>query len=339
MRSHIGLLLLISCAAACGERPSANDVEVVDSAGVRIVTNFSADVPEWRLTSDPTLDLGTIEDGPEQFFRVADARQLSDGGVVVTNGGSGEVRVFSADGEHRLSFGRSGEGPGEFGVPTGVWLLADDSITVWDPRQRRFSVFGPGGVFARVVPLQVPVLNPEPLVVLPDGRMILAGPVFDLSDGESFRSMYSDFVLADAFGALLDSLPRQPYGQLGRLGDTGLVGSPLFGSRASSAGDAEGYWVGSGQREEVLRHDVRGTLEMVVRWPPEDRTVRAADADGALQAALDRASPEEHPRVRQIHAARPVASEFPAYGTLETVQGGGVWVQKYERPDHEGEST
>ncbi|MEN8143922.1 MAG: 6-bladed beta-propeller, partial [Gemmatimonadota bacterium] len=92
-----------------------------DSAGIEIVTST---VPAWttetawRLSAAPVLDIGTL-DGPDenQLFRVLMARRSTDGRIYVANTGTHEIRVFDSGGEHLRSFGREGDGPGEFRHP------------------------------------------------------------------------------------------------------------------------------------------------------------------------------------------------------------------------------
>jgi len=57
--------------------------------------------------------------------------RLSDGRIMVGNRGSSEVRMFDAVGNHLVSWGGEGEGPGEF---TGLSRAAPwpgDSIVAW----------------------------------------------------------------------------------------------------------------------------------------------------------------------------------------------------------------
>lgn len=322
------------CEDAPGPLPAT---EVIDSAGVRVVTNPATEVPRISLGAEPLVDLGTVDDvGPEQFYRVSGARLLGDE-LVVANGGTSEVRVFGIDGAHRGSFGSSGEGPGEFGFAGRFWLLADDSLAFWDRRLRRVSVFDREGRFGRVVNFEVPVLNPDVVTISADGWIVLASDRYDFSEGEGFQMMYTDFVLVDADGAVVDTLPRQPLAEIGVLDtERGLAGSPLFGARTVRGGDGSSYWVGTGRTEEVRRYRLDGRLEMIVRWSPEDRIVDDDAAALALEDDLAEAPERVHSRIRQVHESRPVSDEFPTLGDLRPTTTGGVWIQEFERPGHQG---
>ena len=75
------------CGVGCsGQAERSATVQVVDSAGIRVVTNLTLEAPAWALTPEPVLDLGTVEGGgPDQFFRVSAARRLNDGAVAIFN--------------------------------------------------------------------------------------------------------------------------------------------------------------------------------------------------------------------------------------------------------------
>lgn len=60
---------------------------------------------------------------------------------------SDRIHVVSFTGEFLLSFGRSGEGPGEFNTPRDVSSDAEGNIYVADARNNRIQKFGPDGAF------------------------------------------------------------------------------------------------------------------------------------------------------------------------------------------------
>ena len=88
------------------------------SAGVRIVDNArpadDARLP-WRIGPDPVVSIGEVT-GDESYMlhRANDAATLPDGRIVVANTGTNELRVFDAAGVYLTTWGRAGEGPGEF---------------------------------------------------------------------------------------------------------------------------------------------------------------------------------------------------------------------------------
>jgi hypothetical protein len=114
-----------------------------------------AAVPEpgvFGIGTSPTVVIGT-SDGPLelQFHRAISAHRLADGRIVVSNGGSSELRWFAPDGAFQLAAGRAGQGPGEFrGTPT-LFPWPGDSLAAYDPSLERLSLFSASGDQGRVV--------------------------------------------------------------------------------------------------------------------------------------------------------------------------------------------
>jgi hypothetical protein len=140
--------------AACGAGPDRSPTVVVrDSAGVRIVESKGAawrTGEEWRVDSRPLLEIGQVDgDPPYQFFHVSGVELLPDGGVVVVDGGSAQLRRYGPDGRHLWSAGGRGAGPGEFQQPVYLGRYDDGSFAVWDRRLARLTVIDADGRVVR----------------------------------------------------------------------------------------------------------------------------------------------------------------------------------------------
>ncbi|HKS07107.1 MAG TPA: hypothetical protein VJR92_12425 [Gemmatimonadaceae bacterium] len=94
--------------------------------------------------------------------------------------GRGEFVFFDSTGKRTGTFGRSGEGPGEFGsvqgrnYPLQVGLIGD-SIWVTNSRQRRHTIIGPDMKFVRMFlwqPIVPPVTTYRSLAVLDGDRVV-----------------------------------------------------------------------------------------------------------------------------------------------------------------------
>lgn len=129
----LSVLLLLLALAGCDRGPArSSGPEVRDSAGIRIVWNVGYRWPEgsgWRLSHEPLLDIGVLEDDPRyQFYQVVGAQQLSDGRIVVANSGTSELRFYDSAGRFLSASGRQGGGPGEFGGLRSLAVLSGDSL-------------------------------------------------------------------------------------------------------------------------------------------------------------------------------------------------------------------
>jgi hypothetical protein len=102
MTRIVTIHLCIFALTACGNGDSPQAHIVLDSAGVRIVVNSAptwTSYETWSVEQTPALSIGDVRSaGSIQLFRVVDAVRLSNGMVVVGNGGSAELLFVEADG-------------------------------------------------------------------------------------------------------------------------------------------------------------------------------------------------------------------------------------------------
>lgn len=123
---------------------------VKDSAGARIIKYDASAKPRARWTVDPKPLVrigGASGQGPTELAGVLGVARLSDGRVVIADGGSTELRVFSPTGTFIRAIGRKGSGPGEFdGIQN--MLRSADTLVVQD-RQSRLQIYTPDGKLLR----------------------------------------------------------------------------------------------------------------------------------------------------------------------------------------------
>lgn len=143
-------VLVAGLAAGCaqhdrstGESDLTTTVDTV--AGVVHVTHAGT-APEWRLVPIVSIGPTTLTDqgGPDEFGRVSAVAFGPDGTVFVADERNSEVRVFGLDGAHRRTFGREGEGPGEFRSLYSLAWVGDRLLTL-DPRLGRIGEFSAEG--------------------------------------------------------------------------------------------------------------------------------------------------------------------------------------------------
>jgi hypothetical protein len=181
VRTPIALLPTLALLSSCAFDSSTGRFAVRDSAGITVVQT-AAPATTWRLSPEPELKIGVIDgDDAYQFSSVAFAGRLSDGGVVVADRQSCEIRFFDRAGRHTTTVGRCGAGPGEFRTYSDVFL-SGDTLHVYDGNNRRLSMVGPNGLPVAEQRAQdnpafaVPGLGRSLIGVAPDGRMVIAMP-------------------------------------------------------------------------------------------------------------------------------------------------------------------
>jgi hypothetical protein len=144
------VLVLTVVLNAC-EAPSSRADE--ESDGVSPIGDVRNSPPyeSWGVDSTPVLRVGLLAQERDEFHfsNIRFAASLSDGRLVIVDGGSLEIRWFNADGSFSHRAGGRGEGPGELSRVQSGALLAGDSLVIFDPRNQRLTWFDSQGTLAR----------------------------------------------------------------------------------------------------------------------------------------------------------------------------------------------
>ena len=121
----------------------------------------------WPLPSD------SFQFCPEVFQSITGIVGLPDGGLVVLDAGSRELRWFDAAGEHVPTAGRRGQGPGEFLNPVVPPQFQSDSLLIFDRARRAFTWVALDGSGERTA--------------RPDGRLFVGTPQAATESRAAFR--------------------------------------------------------------------------------------------------------------------------------------------------------
>ena len=332
--AKIGLPVALILACSPDSHPDPATL-APDSAGIRITASDApgrhvgavcslAEAPDTRVAS-PGSDEWAI-------FQVEDLDRLKDGRLVVVNRSSRQLLMFGRDGEFLRSIGRRGEGPGEFVDPIELGVVDGDSIVVWDWGLGRLMLFGPDGSYGRSVRLQPPVVNPTGYV----GMLGQQGIAIGNHDLRPFKmQLTAQFLQVLRYswsGELLDTLATLPYGELGLVDpETSMMGSPHFESRGVFTTHDDLLYTSDGKSPEVRVH--RGArLESIVRWEPDDLSVRDEDVEAYRAAWLEGAG-DLTPLFRKRLDAFPFKDAFPAVMEIQVDPQGRIWTRNFARPD------
>lgn len=151
-------VLAVACVilAGCGDPGLGSGWTTVRDtlpSGTVHVTNIPAAnaFPTWTLVEE--LRLGSTDGaGPDAFAYLKGLVVLEDGGFVVLDSQTQELRVFDSNGAHVGTHGRKGQGPGEFVDANGLMLGPNGRLWVPDARNGRMSVFDPEDGFIESFP-------------------------------------------------------------------------------------------------------------------------------------------------------------------------------------------
>ena len=88
----------------------------------------------------PVTTIGCADcGGPAQFSEIADVAVTASGQVWVAETDDPRIRVFSSSGQAVRSFGRRGEGPGEYGAIEKLFPASNGSVAIVDLRLFRLT--------------------------------------------------------------------------------------------------------------------------------------------------------------------------------------------------------
>lgn len=340
-----GILVAALLGGACGQAGEDARITVRDSSGIRIVEN-PAEPPSplpWRFEAEPAVDLGGDgDDTRAQLFRVAGAVRLSDGRIVVADGGSSTLKFFSPDGALLNEVGRPGEGPGEFRRLDAIYRLAGDSILTYDIGLFRVIVFDPQGQPSRETKLMAPdgPARASVIGVLNDGSLLAQGFI-DLGGRqpaglESHTNRLYHFSAAGEQLAELGEFPTTESFFVPIGGGGFSIHEPFFRRESQRVAVGDRIVIGFSDRYEIRFFAPDGLLTTLVRRNDTPRPVSATDVDRARDARLAN-EPDDNRRrdLERVLATMPVPATMPAFGRVRADESGNVWVENYRAPDED----
>lgn len=343
-RRGVAAFALFSLACAAGDERGPASI-VRDSAGVVIVENARAAWEEgagWSIDPEPLVRIGVVEGEPAyQLFRAWSAVRLSDGRIVIANGGTSELRFYDPQGRHLLSAGREGEGPGEFRDLQRVWLLPGDSLLAYDFFPAKLSVFTPAGEFVRSVHVRAPD-GRQVLVqgALDDGTLIAQGAPIWVAPGAT-SSIVRDSVpyyRFDRDGRLLDTLGWFPSTEAYRIvtGDDWMMTGLPFPRAPVRTVARDRFIFGPADAYELQVYTPEGRIERLIRLPYIVRRVTPEDIAAFRARRLQQAEREgTRARMERILAELPYPETMPPYRALLVDANGNLWVADYRSSDDE----
>lgn len=317
--------------AACAER-RAGDLVQVDSAGVRIVESRApawSPGTEWQVDPEPVFRLGGAEaDGAFQFFQILDVALLAEGGVIVVDGGSSEVRRYDAAGRHLWSTGGRGEGPGEFRIPGYLGRRDDGAFLIWDRALSRVSTIGRNGDRLGTERRSGP--DGSPLVafgLFGDGHWLVALPV--VIQAPEPGAAWTDSVRLGRYDPVLEGHVRLATVAGQRWVWTGQSMLPVpFSPRPLRAVVGNRLAVASGPAPEVAVHDPGGALVARYRIAREREPVTESDVGQVIESLVELGQGTAA-AWRQWRDDMEVPAYEPAFDRLLADVDGNLWARRF----------
>lgn len=279
-------------------------------------------------------------EGSEPYLldRVRDALVLPDGRIVVVNGGSDELRVFDASGNHVVTWGGRGEGPGEFDNLWQVHRWPGDSLLALYSQARRLTVLDPEGHYGRDFALRRGRQFFSVEDVLPGGAILTSDFVRPGDRPPGFSRLQSHYRVRGPEGETRSSLGSFPGPEMFAVRTArGLSGGGIpFRHRVSAF--AWGGFVAVAQNDsyEIRAFDLDGTLKRIVRRDHEPAAPTPAHLDAYIEDQVA-ASPEEEraerrAELRESLRHRHVPETHPAYAAAMSDLADHLWIREYNLP-------
>lgn len=322
-----------------------------DSAGIVMVETVGEPIighGGWQISTTPGLSIGTAFG--DEAYALADVRgahRSADGTVAIVNEGTHEVRVFDSDGAHVRSFGREGQGPGEFRSMALAGTIGADTLVIVDVGNDRFTLIHPGEGFVRqaIVGDEVVrylytqgVFSDGSVVFLETfDRAAMAGMPEGLNRGQAFfRSCNPDGSLGTDFGRIR-GMELELEARVNAEGEpwTRTIRVP-FGKEPWGAVWGDRLFLSESDRFEIQVRHQSGELLSLIRVLQEPKPVTPALHQRYVEEAVAGASSEDWGRrLRRILEAQPYPETFPAHGRMVVDRMGYLWVLESRIPGEE----
>lgn len=336
--SFLPLLLLV--AIACDRGGASSDTSDV----VRSVITPAADA-EWRTAPTPRIRIGgtDADTGAYELEVVVGAHLLPDGGLVLANSGSSELRWYDSTGRFERAIGRQGEGPAEFRLLISLWAMQEDSIAVSDATLDRISVFTPRGEFVRTLKLERTrdLPHPNPLGHLPDGTILgVSGSGRNLDADPVGKIIHSETRLARfaADGNFLNEILRfrdtDRY-VVSRRGSLRAPFVPFAPDPSYAIWGSNVLWT-SGREFLIEERDGSGRLlHRISADIPVEKLTSEHRAEFAKEMRLGVHTEQDRVPTERYLADAPYPENLPVISRILPTKEGMLWVQSHS-PDSVG---
>ena len=348
-RKRLTACTLTTCALAaavlsgCG---AASDTAAgftrTDSAGITLaVTEGSlgrAPLP-WLQDTVPDLTIG--ESGGDEryvFDRIGGVTTTADGRLLVVDGGTAELRFYDATGQHLITRGGQGSGPGEFTAPRYLHRVGGDSLLFFDTRRRHFTIYSADADGFREFggDLPRPARAGSIRGVVGDKLVGSVGGELPFTDGLSSSS--SAVKLVDLSTANTDTLLKAPV-QFFRTTIAGvpyLLESPWTFRPAVAVTDSLFYGSLPGGAR-VAEYQPDGSLRRLMRLAEPPLTVTPERFEAVLDEIVGDHREEGAADARRGYEELGVGDPVPAFDRLLTDDVGWVWSRihqpRYRMPE------
>jgi hypothetical protein len=150
MKNYIILTIVAALMiTACGKKEGGSTYEEKKIAGVKVIRNSTTPAdPDLKIVPELLFTVqAEAEDGTENFQSLQQIAVADDGSFFAADPGTFSIRKFSSDGKFITSFGKQGNGPGEFSMMNTGLCTVNNKIIIPDPMRMGVNIFDNNGNF------------------------------------------------------------------------------------------------------------------------------------------------------------------------------------------------
>jgi len=300
----------------------------------------------WWVQESPAVSIGDGTGEGQDLFSVSDAAVAPDGSILILDGGSHSIRVYSSEGAFLRSVGRDGDGPGEYRSLRAFRILPSGELLVHDPvalrltrLEKNLEVLGTERI-AGDVGASIPV--PGRLRPLESGTVLIAGA--DVSVMDAVRRPdglhEDDLVVASHRDGGSKTIVRMPRGTTftARTGQQGLTQPVPFEEVALFASGPAELVVGTSHGTVFQRMTEDGEVSGEFMVHGSSRAVTSRDWDRFREYFLRTRSgtlsirgirTDRGPNLEEFLKSTPRGHEFPLFDALLVSEQGQLWAREY----------
>jgi hypothetical protein len=273
-----------------------------------------------------------------EFFQVNRAWRLADGAIAVVNGGSKEIRVFDARGAYLHSFGRNGEGPGEFRHFGWTGHFADTAV-VYDGSLRRITTIHLEGPPRLLAALPIAARDDRGFNVVgrvEDGRWLVHALGRPDVNALGFQRI-------PGFAGLIDARATGGVEWLAEAPDLSIIiHSPdikqkqvevtpaAFPSSFAMAASGPAIWFGDTAAGELVKIDAASGIRTTIQLPDAPAPLTKGIVDASRKREIDAARDQASRDVVEVkYSARHLPKRMPVFQALVAGMDGELWVQRF----------
>jgi hypothetical protein len=186
------LALAIACGGDAPDTPSdpTGLATVIDSTADTVVATTRGDLAPASVRS--LVQEMAIAPGVDDTTLFTDVRELKVDGrgrMWVFDPGPKSIFLFSPEGTLLRRIGRSGAGPGEFANTSGMAVLGDTAVAIWDSQNARITFLDSAGSYRTSWPTAGGFNTSNGLVTDRSGALFMKRPVTPPREGEILGRM------------------------------------------------------------------------------------------------------------------------------------------------------